>query len=192
VLLGVPQHVASYFPQCEASCSRPFEAVARGACRYLGEDFNPTLVHDYCLWSWDPDQGQYAWVPVVEKGTQYPTERPVSAKYLKAACHKAQTLRMKIAERSYMTRPNGWDPWHIQTTPGGDRNTRVLFDREFILADPPCNQDERRFIARFGVDKHKRLTVSLEDLKEGNRSAIQLKDGRRVPLPVKDFPVVRL
>jgi hypothetical protein len=99
---------------------------------------------------------------------------------------------MVVVERSYMTRPEGWDPWAVQTEDRTDRNLRVIFERDFIVADPPCAQGERRFVASFGVDKHKRLTVSLKDLKEGNHSYVQLSDGKTVALPVKDFPVVRL
>ena len=193
LLLGVPQLIVSYFPACKVYCSKPFEAIARGACRYLGQDFNPTLVHDYCLRSWEPEQGEYVLVPVVEKGTQYPTEKPVKAKYVKAACDGAQVLGRVVVERSYMTRPEGWDPWAVQVEDRADRNVRVIFDGDdFIVADPPCSQGERRFIAAFGVDQHKRLTVAIKDLKEGNRSYIQLRDGQRFPLPVTDFPVVRL
>jgi molecular chaperone DnaK (HSP70) len=192
LLLGVPQLIASQFPGRSVYSSNPFEAIARGACRYLGQDFNPTLVHDYCLRSWDATQGEYVLVPVVEKGTQYPTERPVSAKYIKAACDGAQILGMVVAERSYMTRPDGWEPWAVQSEDRTDRNVRIIFERDFIIADPPCAQGERRFVASFGVDTHKRLTVSLKDLKEGNRSQLLLSDGQTIPLPVKDVPVVRL
>lgn len=188
LLLGVPKLIVNYFPNCPTHSNRPFEAIARGACRYLGQDFNPTLVHDYCLRSWASQQGEYTWVTVVEKGTQYPTEKPVSAKYILSACDVAQVLDMVVAERSYMVRP-GWD---ILSRDGEDRNVRVIFNRPFLVADPPCSQGERRFVAAFGVDDRKRLTVSIRDALEGNRSFIQMQDGQRVPLPVKDFPVVRL
>ena len=69
-------------------------------------------------------------------------------------------------------------------------------DREFIHADPPCSSAERRFVAGFGVDANKRLTLSLKDLKDGNGngngSYIQTSSGEKVALPVKDFPVVKL
>ncbi len=191
LLLGVPKLVMSYFPKCQVHCSQPFEAIARGACRYLGQDFNPTLVHDYCLRSWDPQCGDYVWVPVVEKGTQYPTGKPVSAKYLIAACEGAQALDIEVVERSYMTRPP--DPWAVQVASTVDRNLRVLVRlSEFIVADPPCVQGARRFLAAFGVDKHKRLTISLRDLQAGNRSYIQLSNGEQLLLPQTDIPVVRL
>lgn len=188
LLLGVPRLVLSYFPKCQVYSSRPFEAIARGACRYMGQNFNPTLVHDYCLQSWNPQIGEYSLVSVVDKGTQYPTEKPVSAKYIKAACEGARELDMVVVERCYMTRP-GWD---VQATEGEDRNVRRIFNRPFIVADPPCRLGERRFVAAFGVDAHRRLTVSLKDLKEGNRSYVLLANGEQRHLPVKDFPVVRL
>jgi hypothetical protein len=191
LLLGVPRLIGSYFPQVKVHASRPFEAIARGACRYLGEDINPTLVHDYCLRSWDPQRGDYPLVPVVVKGTQYPTPQPVSSKYLKAACEGAQTLDIEVVERSYMIRPA--NPWEVQVDNSADRNLRVLVRlSEFIVADPPCVQGERRFLAAFGVDEHKRLTISLKDLRAGNRSYLQLSSGEKLALPQKDIPVVRL
>ena len=78
---------------------------------------------------------------------------------------------MVVVERSYMTRPRLGPVGGLART-GQDRNVRQIFNREFIIADPPCRHGERRFVASFGVDNHKRLTVSLKDLKEGNRSYI--------------------
>ena len=82
----------------------------------------------------------------------------------------------------------------VQTTEQQQRKVRELNpgDTEFIIAEPPCDRGERRFIAGFGVDANKRLTLSLKDLKEGNRSHIRLSNGEKFQLPVKDFPVVKL
>ena len=53
LLLGVPRLVISYFPQCAVYANQAVRGHRAGACRYMGQDFNPTLVHDYCLRSWD-------------------------------------------------------------------------------------------------------------------------------------------
>jgi molecular chaperone DnaK len=84
-------------------------------------------------------------------------------------------------------------PW-IQTVRRDDIALRELNpgDREFIHADPPCTIGARRFVAGFGVDANKRLTLSLKDLEPGNRSSVQLSSGERLPLPVKDLPLVKL
>ena len=65
-------------------------------------------------------------------------------------------------------------------------------DREFIHADPPCTVGARRFLAGFGVDANRRMTLSLKDLHEGNRSYVQLSDGEQLRLPVQDLPIVKL
>ena len=65
-------------------------------------------------------------------------------------------------------------------------------DCEFIHAVPPCRSGERRFIAGFGVDGNRCLTLWLRDTEENNRSYILLRDGSRLPLPVTDLPVVKL
>ncbi len=65
-------------------------------------------------------------------------------------------------------------------------------DREFIHADPACTLGERRFVAGFGVDANKRLTISLKDLAPGNRSYVQLGSGERLDLPIREVPIVKL
>jgi hypothetical protein len=47
-------------------------------------------------------------------------------------------------------------------------------------------------VAGFGVDANKRLTISLRDLCEGHRSHLRLRNGEVVPLPVNNYPVVKL
>jgi molecular chaperone DnaK (HSP70) len=202
LLLGVADTVRTLFPDCRVRCDSPFEAIAAGACRFMGEDLIPTLVHDYCLKAWNRAQKDYDLVPVVPRGTQYPTERPVTAKYLNSACHGADCLGIVIHERSYMSQPDtavtvdASGAVRISRGGGATRETtRPLNpeDRQFIFAVPPCELDDtKRFIAGFGVDLNKRLTISVKDTREGNQSYIKTRDGEEFPLPVKDFAIVRL
>lgn len=179
LLLGVHDLVKGKFRRCDVRCDNPFEAVARGACLYAGGDVTQDIVHDYCLRGWDSEIKDYVLVPVVPKGTEYPTERPVSAKYVKAACEGATRIGLVVIERSYMQL--------------GERLRELNpHDTEFIHADPPCALGERRFVAQFAVDEHKRLIISLRDTRENSRSYVQLANGERFDLPVKNFPVVRL
>jgi hypothetical protein len=137
---------------------------------------------------------------VAPKGTRYPTEKPLATKYLNAACDGTTRLGMVVIERSGMVRPEiiyemvGGQLKATQTVRRNDTTLRELNpnDREFIHADPPCTIGVRRFVAGFGVDVNKRLTLSLKDLEPGNRSYIQLSSGERLPLPVKDLPFVKL
>ena len=63
---------------------------------------------------------------------------------------------------------------------------------DFIRPNPPCDRSElKRFLVGFGVDANKRLTVSITDTRPGNQSTIKTPSGP-VPLPVRDYPLVRL
>ena len=61
--------------------------------------------------AWDPAKKEYVLVPVVPKGTRYPTQGPVSTKYLNAACEGATRLGLVVVERSAMLRPE--DVWEV-------------------------------------------------------------------------------
>lgn len=200
LLLGVAQRIREQFGDCPVHCESPFEAVARGACRYAGEDLNQKLVHDYCLRSWDREAGDYVLVPVVPRGTAYPTEGTVSNKYINAACEGATRLGLVVTERSVMVRPEtvyeieGGSLKPVQMLRREDIALRQMNpgDSEFIHADPPCALGEKRFVAGFGVDANKRLTLSLKDLYPESRSCVQLSSGEKMELPVKDMPFVKL
>lgn len=200
LLLGVAQRVREQFDGCPVHCELPFEAIARGACRYAGEDLSQKLVHDYCLRSWDREAKDYVLVPVVPKGTAYPSAGTVTNKYINAACEGATRLGLVVIERSAMVRPEmvyemeGGSLRPVQMLRREDIALRELNpgDQEFLCADPPCSLGERRFVAGFGIDANKRLTLSLKDLLPGNRSCVQLASGERMNLPIKNMPFVKL
>jgi len=200
LLLGVAQRVREQFADRPVHCENPFEAIARGACRYAGEDLNQKLVHDYCLRSWDREAKDYVLVPVVPKGTAYPTEGTVSNKFINAACEGATKLGLVVTERSVMVRPEtvyeieGGSLRPVQVLRREDIALRQMNpgDSEFIHADPPCTLGEKRFVAGFGIDANKRLTLSLKDLHPDSRSYVQLSSGERMELPVKNMPFVKL
>ncbi|UZJ42600.1 hypothetical protein OO006_06530 [Prosthecochloris sp. SCSIO W1101] len=79
--------------------------MALGACRYGGGMIEQALAHDYCMRSWNRELRDFELVPVVPRGTPYPTEKPVTSKYIKAACDAQQVLGLVIYERSVMERP---------------------------------------------------------------------------------------
>jgi hypothetical protein len=124
----------------------------------------------------------------------------VSVKYVNGACEGANYLGLVIIERSDMVRPEGL--WELV---GGRLQRRILDlqddntlrelnpkDREFIHADPPCIAGNRRFVAGFGVDANRRLTVSIKDLDPQGRSTVQFSSGEQIPLPIAELPFVKL
>jgi molecular chaperone DnaK (HSP70) len=202
LLLGVENIVRTLLPEAQIHCERPFEAIAAGACRYAGEDLNPTLVHEYGIYSWNHRTMEYEWVPVIPRGTRYPTEKPVSGRYITTANPRSDVLGLVVVERSEMKMPRA------QYEVGSDGRLRVasrdeLFvsgerelnpeGREFIHAVPACTRNEtNRFLVGFGVDRHKRLTVSIKDTRPENKSYVRSSAGQEVPLPVRNFPLVKL
>jgi len=200
LLPGIEQKIREFFPGIDVHAGRPFEAIARGACLFSGGVIDQTLIHDYCLRSWNRELRDFELVPVVPRGTPYPTGKPVCSKYIKAASDVQDVLGLVIYERTLMSRPlisyvNGADG--LRPVKEGERlesRSRPLNpeDSEFIHAVPPCRSGDRRFIAGFGVDKHRRLTLWLRDTEPGSDSSVRLRDGSRIPLPVEDLPVVKL
>jgi molecular chaperone DnaK (HSP70) len=202
LLLGVADLVKTVLPDTRVRCELPFEAIAAGACRYAGEDLNPTLVHEYAIRSWNRERKDYDWIPVIPRGTLYPTEKPVSGRYITTGVAESDVLGMVVWELSQMSFPQS--VWAV----GSDGQLRVLDQgerrvererelnpqaRELIHADPPCCAEElKRFVAAFGVDRHKRLTISLKDTRAGNASYVLAGNGEHVLLPIKDFPLVKL
>lgn len=200
LLPGIEEKIREFFPGIEVHAGNPFEAIARGACLFSGGVIDQTLTHDYCLRSWNRELRDFELVPVVPRGTPYPTGKPVSSKYIKAASDVQNVLGLVIYERTLMSRPlisyvNGADG--LRPVKKGERTesrSRPLNpeDSEFIHAVPPCRSGDRRFIAGFGVDNNRRLTLWLRDTEPGNESCIRLRDGSCLPLPVEDLPVVKL
>lgn len=200
MLPGIEEKIREFFPCSEVHAGNPFEAIARGACRFAGGSIGQALPHDYCLRSWNRERREFELVPVVTRGTRYPTGKPVTSKYIKAASEAQQVLGLVIYERSSMDRPiityvNGADGLRRSSeTRRVESREKPLNpeDLEFIHAVPPCESGERRFVAGFGVDEHRRLTLWLRDTREGNRSFLSLSDGTKLPLPVSGFPMVKL
>lgn len=202
LLLGVRDIVMLMLTDIPVQCADPFTSIAAGACRYAGQDFNPTLVHEYCLKSWSPEKKDFELVPVIAKGTQYPTGGAVEGRYISTACDGATELGMVIWERSEIVMPGTrievGDDGRVREAKTGDRRWEKMRElnpwaKGFLRPVPSSDRDEKkRFVAGFGVDDKKRLTISLKDNRPGNSSFAVASDGREIPLPIKDFPLVRL
>ncbi len=159
LLLGLHDWVRDIFPDTSVQTGNPFGAIAAGACRYTGEDFDPTLVHNYEVEGWNRDLKEYEYIVVVEKGTQYPTGKAVTGRYVTSACDQQTELGLIVFERSEqvqrdMVFEQGSDGRMkaIEKGKSTKTNRRALNpdNREFIHADPPCDRDEtRRFVIGF-------------------------------------------
>ncbi len=197
---AVQEQFGFLFPG-KVRCDNPFAAIAAGACRFVEQNYDPAIVHEYCLKNWDEDHRSWDFTTVIPKGTRYPTEDPIKALYINSTYDGQDRLGLLLYENSDMLRmPASYvvaSDGRLQRSDEQERRIEKQQplnpeNREFILADPPCKRGERRFAAAFGVDEQKRLTISLRDLREDGKSTILPPEGDPIPLPVENFPVTRL
>lgn len=201
LLLGVRDEVARHFPKTPIHGGNPFLAIAAGACRFAGGEVDFRLVHDYGVMSFDRNAMADAFVPIVPKGTAYPTPKPVVWE-LGAAAYESQALEMIVCERAEMCEVEtnlhvGADGRVevVQKTGQAQERIRKLNPKatRFLRPVPPARLDEKgRFIVGFRVDENKFLRISVVDQKDGNASFVQTAEGEKLPLPLKAYPLARL
>ncbi len=79
-------------------------AVARGvACFAGGLEIVDFIQHDYAVRYRDPKSGDYAFHPIVKRGTHYPTTEPVASLKVKAAFESQTILGLAIYEISHQS-----------------------------------------------------------------------------------------
>lgn len=151
--------------------ARPFDAVARGACRGI---VVPILQHDYALKSHRREKGA-EFSPLFRAGTEYPTDSHEPIRKAISGTADGQTrCGLMIYEVSRMKR---------RAATAVDANGVILDDREFvvgcefehvclnadnptfIVVDPPVilARDAQRFLCSFVVDGQRRLLVTVVD-----------------------------
>ncbi len=203
LLAGVPEILHTLFPDIRVCAEKPFDAVASGACRYAEEGVGgAALIHDYCLMGWNGELKEFEEIPIIPKGTDYPTQKPVCGIYITPAAMETDALELIVYERSDIVSPEAAmevdENGRVRmVAKGNSRKNRIRplnpENREFLFPDPVCSRDEnKRFVAGFGIDENKRLTLSLKDNRPGSRSYIKVASGEKIYLPVRNFPLVRL
>lgn len=159
---------------------RPYDAVARGACRYLTSDIDKLydyIQHDYAIKSYDSKSGAHRFIPLVPKGTRYPTINDFKKLSLKAASDGQRFFGIDIYEIA--------EKGSINSSTGNvifDRNGGIVFQRNtheadagtefwmneedplFIESNPPGEKGVNRFSVTFRVDAQKRLLVTVRDI----------------------------
>ena len=173
---------------------RPLEAVAAGAAGIAGgRELHDHIQHDYLIRHVDPETGDYAFEPLVESGTPYPTPEPVRSLGIRAVRDGQRRLGLAVYELAHATHRDAADLEIVFDAAGGARAVPVSPQRRqergmvwlnedtptFLEADPPAEAGADRFRLDFRIDPQKRLTVSAFDLV------------RRVWV-LREHPVVRL
>jgi len=159
---------------------RPYDAAARGACRYLTsgiEALYDHIQHDYAIRDYDPKTGRHRFSPLVPRGTHYPTEPDFKRLTMKAVRNGQRFLGIDIYEVAEEGSYAGGTGELVFDLNGG-----LVFDNQphaveagtefwmnehnptFIEADPPARRGEPRFAVTFRVDAQKRLLVTVFDI----------------------------
>lgn len=172
---------------------RPFEAVAHGAAvlasgTWAKADF---IVHDYAIQLYEAGQNEPMYVPVVPRGTRFPTRPDFWRQQVVPTCALGEPERLfklvicEIGSAWEDERLFGWDAQGaVHTLTSGEQRLVVpLNDHAPTLGhlDPPHPPNDRRprLDIAFGVDDNRWLVATVKDL----RSGVDL---------LREEPVVRL
>ncbi len=159
---------------------RPYDAVARGACRFLTSDVEALydyIQHDYAIKSYDTGKGEHRFIPLVPRGTRYPTREDFRRMTLKATRNGQRFLGIdiyEVAEKESVPTGageivfdlNGGAVFETRIS-GAGAGTEFLMNEDnptFIEADPPAERGVPRFSVSFRVDGQKRLLVTVRDI----------------------------
>jgi molecular chaperone DnaK len=170
-----------------AVLTRPFDAVARGACRGV---VVPILQHDYAIEGYNRRDQRYEFTPLLKTGTEYPTPRNVARLWARGTYDGMTRIGLKIFEVSRMQRRSleatavdaaGALSEVSQTDTEFAHSCLNPDNPTFIAADPPVSlqRDQNRFLCSFWVDGQRRLLVTVVDNLAGKTL-------------LQDHPVVRL
>ena len=159
---------------------RPFDAVARGACRYLTsemEDLYDHIQHDYAVKSYDSRAGKHRFLNLIPRGTRYPTGPDFRKMTLAAVRDQQRFFGIDIYEISEKGAAGGGRGEILF-----DLNGAIVFDNGssggangnefwmnegnpmFIEADPVAERGAKRFAVSFRVCAQKNLRVTVRDL----------------------------
>jgi molecular chaperone DnaK (HSP70) len=99
---AVQQLVLSYFGRQRVRMHKPFEAVAHGALTLSQlTKIDDYLHHSYAIRLWEPHTRSYSYMPLFDRGTRYPCERPESLT-LQVALEGQKEIRLDIGEVAEM------------------------------------------------------------------------------------------
>jgi molecular chaperone DnaK len=174
---SIRRMVATHF-SIAARSFHLFDTVARGACRYLTEDVESLydhIQHHYAVKSYNHQTGSHEFIPLVPRGTHYPTAldfRTVTIKATRDAQRFFGIDIYEIAGKESACSGIGeliFDPSGCAVFDASTRTVSTEFwmneDKTlFIEADPPGKRGEPRFRVVFRVDSQKRLLVTVRDI----------------------------
>jgi molecular chaperone DnaK len=154
---------------------RPFDAVARGACRFLSSDVESLydyIQHTYAIKNYPPTRPPVILVP---SGTKYPTKKGFKQVALEASRNGQRIFRIdifEIADRRHHSAECDEMVYGPDESPILDAAPRSWIDDAFHLnehnpifieADPPAVRGDNRFSVSFRVERDKHLHITVWD-----------------------------
>lgn len=192
---SVQRTLRQMFGRDRVNFQRPLDAVARGAAAFVaGVDFFDHIQHDYAIRFINPQKNNYDYRVIVQRGTPYPTQEPVTRLSVKASYDEQVHMGLAIYELGEQRQRASSRPVELVFDPSGaarithltadEQEKRSMFwmnekNQTFLTANPPAMRGEARFTVEFMIDENKRLTITARDIITGQ-------------LIHKDYPVVKL
>ncbi len=174
---------------------RPLDAVALGAAAFVsGIDFYDHIQHDYALRYYNREKGEHDFFPIVQAGTEYPTNGPARTVTVSGSYDEQEYLGLEIYEigRKQSSPDEKGAALDLVFDPSGAARFQKREEPEitshywineksptFIHALPKAKRGDKRFPVQFSIDGNKRLCVTVRDAKTGK-------------LLMQDHPVVKL
>ena len=181
---AVQQRVRSFFGSERVRYQRPLDAVARGAAALgAGVEVLNYIQHDYAIRTLDPDSGRVHYLPLVRRGTSFPT--PPAAAVLPVRATQPGQGRLWLAVFEVGGRAEDAPPQGaleltfdlsgaarlLPLSPQEAQRRQTFWLNEhnptFLVADPPADMDAPRFQVEFRVDANRHLRVTARDLLTG-------------------------
>lgn len=183
IIPSVQRALHQMFGRNRVMLNRPLDAVARGAAAFVaGVQFVDYIQHDYAIKHFDARTGEHSFRTLVKRGTHYPTEESLDDFFISATTDHQTQMGIPIYEISDSGREESnaavelvFDisgAARLVTVANVDRRDRNYFwmnERQqfFLSANPPARKGQSVFQLKFGVDKNKRLLLTVLDVRTG-------------------------
>lgn len=181
LLPGVYPMFEQRFGRDRVRAWRPFEAVAWGATALAAGAFTHAdfIVHDYAILTYDADTGDPEYVPIVKRGTRFPTRDDHWRRQLVPTCALGEPETMfklvicEMGTASEDERLFGWDAkGEVHALRGGEERLVVPLNEHaptLGTLDPPHRPSDRkaRLDVRFGINEDRWLIAHVRDIATG-------------------------
>lgn len=178
LLPGIYPMFEERFGRDRVRAFRPFEAVAWGATALAAEAWTHAdfIVHDYAILTYDARTGDPRYLPIVERGTRFPTREDHWRNQFVPTCALGEPetiFKLVVCEMGTASddeRLFGWDAQgEVHTLRSGDERLIVPLNEAapaLGTLDPPHSLSDRRprLDVAFGVNADRWLIATVRDL----------------------------